>query len=47
MFLKKKILYNRKKRRTFMRQHVKSMTQQKLTEEKMSFKQMLAAACPV
>ena len=44
MFLKKKILYNRKKRRTFMRQHVKSMTQQKLTEEKMSFKQMLAAA---
>ena len=46
MFLKKKILYNRKKRRTFMRQHVKSMTQQKLTEEKMSFKQMLAAACP-
>ncbi|CAG2185148.1 unnamed protein product [Mytilus edulis] len=45
-FLQKKILYNRKGRHTFIKQHVTSLKKQKIAEQKMSVKQMLSAICP-
>ncbi|XP_063397920.1 DC-STAMP domain-containing protein 2-like [Mytilus trossulus] len=45
-FLQKKILYNRKGRHTFIKQHVTSMKNQKVAEQRMSVKQLLSAICP-
>ncbi|XP_071181946.1 DC-STAMP domain-containing protein 2-like [Mytilus edulis] len=45
-FLQKKILYNRKGRHTFIKQHVTSIKNQKIAEQRMSVKQMLSAICP-
>ncbi|CAC5368699.1 unnamed protein product [Mytilus coruscus] len=46
VFLQKKILYNRKRRDTFIKQHVNSLKKQKIAEQRMSVKQMLSAICP-
>ncbi|XP_052064076.1 DC-STAMP domain-containing protein 2-like [Mytilus californianus] len=46
VFLQKQILYNRKRRHTFIKQHVTSIKKQKIAEQRMSVKQTLSAICP-
>ncbi|CAC5368704.1 unnamed protein product [Mytilus coruscus] len=46
VFLQKQILYNRKRRHTFIKQHVTSIKKQKIAEQRMSIKQTLSAICP-